>query len=271
MCFSSTASFSAAALLIPIAALGVRRIPAGLAAERLPLALTPALFGLQQGLEGLVWLGLEPGGSEAGDALPAVSVVPAHGGLAHAAALAYLFFAHAFWLVWMPWCALRFSGSASGSMAAAGSACALRGVPPVRRGTARPLQRALLVVGLAMGLWLWLPLLLQPWRLQPLLIHGNLHYASQLPFASPLGGGTGSLLYALVIALPLGLCGSLRLRQFALAVLLALALAWWGYRHALTSIWCLLAALLSPLLLRALREPIAPGAAGQPQVLPVAP
>ena len=55
MCFSATASFVAAAGLLAAGVVGVRR--ATRPAE-LPLALIPALFGLQQLLEGGVWLTL---------------------------------------------------------------------------------------------------------------------------------------------------------------------------------------------------------------------
>ncbi|MEP7005137.1 MAG: DUF6629 family protein, partial [Sphingomonas bacterium] len=53
MCFSATASFTAGAGLLIIGAVTVRR--ARTAAE-LPFALVPALFGVQQVIEGALWL-----------------------------------------------------------------------------------------------------------------------------------------------------------------------------------------------------------------------
>lgn len=237
MCFSSTASFTAAGLLLPVGIQALRLCPSELRAQRLPLALCPLLFGLQQGLEGLVWLGLEPGRPP---------------WLPQGAALAYLFFAYAFWLAWMPWCALRFAGG--GAAAGAGARAAAGGEP---QGAALALawQRGLLLLGLLMGLSLWLPLLLDPSQLQPQAWHGNLIYPSDPPLLPLLGAGQGSLLYGLLVSLPLLLCLSRRLRLFAAALLLSFALAWFGYRHAFVSSWCFFSALLSPLLLWAVAEP----------------
>lgn len=221
MCFSSGASFTAAALLLPAG------LASGLACARsgrpelLPLALSPLLFGLQQGLEGLVWLGLDGVG-------PAAMI--------RFAALGYLFFAYGFWPAWMPWCALR----------------AHRGDAGIG---ARPWLRACLAIGLALGLWLWLPLLLQPWRIQPAVLLGNLTYNTRSPLLTVLNLAQGGLLYGLLITVPLLLAGPVRLRAFALALALAYGLAWLAYRHAFVSTWCFFSAALSLVLLWVVQEP----------------
>ncbi len=56
MCFSATASFTSAALLACASALALTAKPARSA---LPYALIPLLFGIQQLLEGLIWLKLK--------------------------------------------------------------------------------------------------------------------------------------------------------------------------------------------------------------------
>lgn len=53
MCFSATASFTAGALLLGVGALTLRRT---VAASELPYAAIPALFGIQQIMEGGLWL-----------------------------------------------------------------------------------------------------------------------------------------------------------------------------------------------------------------------
>lgn len=53
MCFSATASFSAGAALLIVGAVTVRR--ARRRAE-LPFSLIPVLFGIQQLIEGAIWL-----------------------------------------------------------------------------------------------------------------------------------------------------------------------------------------------------------------------
>ena len=55
MCFSATASFTAGAGLLIVGAVAARR--ARQPAE-LPFALIPALFGVQQLIEGAIWLTL---------------------------------------------------------------------------------------------------------------------------------------------------------------------------------------------------------------------
>jgi hypothetical protein len=53
MCFSPTASFVTAGLTATLGALALRRTAS---ARELPLAAMPLIFGLQQGIEGLLWL-----------------------------------------------------------------------------------------------------------------------------------------------------------------------------------------------------------------------
>jgi hypothetical protein len=55
MCFSATASFTAGTVLFAIGCLAARRARTG---GELPYALIPALFGIQQWLEGALWLTL---------------------------------------------------------------------------------------------------------------------------------------------------------------------------------------------------------------------
>ena len=84
MCFSASASFVTAGItgVLGIAALTRVREP-----RELPLAATPLLFALQQGVEGLLWLDLPlaPGGA-------AVAVLT----------FLFLFFAEAFWPLYAP-------------------------------------------------------------------------------------------------------------------------------------------------------------------------
>lgn len=214
MCFSARASFAAAALLLPLGALaveGVRRGHAG--TSRLPLALTPLLFGLQQALEGLVWLGLGPGAPAIGNQL-----LPA-------ASLAYLFFAYGLWPGWIGFVALRWSDAA-----------------------AAPRQhhwlRAATVLGVIFGLSLWLPMLLDPAASIPTLLQGSLRY----PVAGWIDDRPGRLighgLYALLVGLPLILPPA-DLRWFGLSVLLAFAFSQLAYAHVFVSMWCFFSAVLS--------------------------
>ncbi len=210
ICFSSPASFAAAVVLLPLGAIAIQQTRRRQRPELLPLAMMPILFGLQQAMEGLVWLALEAGASPVG-------VRPF--------ALSYLFFAFALWPSWIPWVAL--------SMA---------------RGRLRPrlqvLLRALSLGGLLLGLGLWLPLLIEPSRLSTAVQGHSIAYSARLLLSGE-AGAIARGLYLLVIVLPFLLLPSPRLRLFALALLSTGILADWYAHHAFTSVWCFLSALLS--------------------------
>jgi hypothetical protein len=213
MCFSAAASFSSAALLVPLGIAAVARSWRDHRPELLPLALMPVLFGLQQGLEGVVWLGLHHG--------PAAPLLK--GG-----ALAYLFFALAFWPIWIPYVALSLW-------------------PQQRHWPGRPLLGTLQGAGLVLGIGLWLPLLLQPTRIEPVVLKGSIDYGLTLLMS---GGLAESIryLYAVVIGLPLLLLPCAWLRSFGVALLASGLVAEWAYRQAFLSVWCYLSALLSVLI-----------------------
>lgn len=83
MCFSATASFTAGAILLGVGASTWRMAPR---ASDQPLAAIPALFGLQQLVEGLIWIGLADDGSEFSSLVTAI----------------YAFFSHVLWPVYVP-------------------------------------------------------------------------------------------------------------------------------------------------------------------------
>lgn len=231
MCFSSTASFTAAAVLLPLGLAATRLSQVRQRPQLLPLALMPVGFAFQQALEGMVWIQLNNPASAATE-------------LARPWAVAYLFFALAFWLAWMPWCALCCLGHQ-------GARWQQRWI------------RGLLVLGVLMGLALWLPVLLDHERIAPTVVHGSIDYRSRLLGAGVIGHGLGSLLYAIPIAVPLLLTPSRRLRWLALLILVAFAIAQSLYLYAFSSVWCYFSALLSVLVVWILQE--------APQPTPLAP
>ena len=84
MCFSPTASFLTAGITGVIGIVSMTRVAQP---RELPLAATPILFGIQQGIEGLLWL-----------SLPQAPDGPASTGLT----LLYLIFAEVLWPVYAP-------------------------------------------------------------------------------------------------------------------------------------------------------------------------
>jgi hypothetical protein len=83
MCFSAPASFTAGTVLLIVGAATVRRARTGL---ELPYAWIPVLFGIQQLLEGALWLTFL-------DRAPLLNTVLTH---------AYSFFSHVLWPVYVP-------------------------------------------------------------------------------------------------------------------------------------------------------------------------
>ncbi|AEB85714.1 MULTISPECIES: DUF6629 family protein [Comamonadaceae] len=87
MCFSATASFTAGGVLL---ALGATTVPRAASRAELPYALIPVLFGLQQLLEGTLWLTFP-------DRAPTLNVWLTH---------AFSFFSHVLWPIYIPLAAL---------------------------------------------------------------------------------------------------------------------------------------------------------------------
>jgi len=85
MCFSATASFTAAGVLAVIGVLTLRQAPS---ANLRFLASTPLFFALQQMLEGIVWVTLNSGQTNT-----LLHLIAVYG---------FLFFAGIFWPVWVP-------------------------------------------------------------------------------------------------------------------------------------------------------------------------
>lgn len=213
MCFSAAASFTATVLLLPLGISAVAQSGRDHRPELLPLALMPVVFGLQQALEGVVWLGLNHG--------PATPLLK--GG-----ALGYLFFALAFWPIWIPHVAL----------------CLW---PRHRRQPERKLLWSLQGMGLILGTLLWLPLLFQPTRFEPVVVQGSIDYGLKLL----IGGGQSDLIrliYAAVAGLPLLLLPYTWMRIFGVALLASGLIAEWAYRETFASVWCYFSALLSVLI-----------------------
>jgi hypothetical protein len=230
MCFSARASFLASALLLPIGAATLQLARSTRQPDKLLLAAAPLGFGLQQGCEGLIWLGLE--GQVAG-------VAPTPGVLTplEAATLTYLFFAYAFWPVWM--------------------AFAAAALVPAHTWRGR-LARALPALGLVPGLLLWLPLLGDPGSALPRKIGSSLVYPLSPLVEHLLHPLVGPTLYATLIVLPLLLVPSPRVRVFALTLLVSFGLTEWTNRQALTSLWCFTSALLSAQILWIVAQPSPP-------------
>jgi hypothetical protein len=208
MCFSPEVSFASAAVLIPTG-MWATWTAARKAPRLWPLAVVPAVFGVQQACEGLVWLGQRYGDDD----------------LKLPAGRAYLFFALAFWPFWF---------SASAAI-----------IEPERSRRRLLVVAAALSTG---WFWFaYLPVLNDPAVATSCVCHNSIRYAhSDSLAAGPLGRWGMRLAYILTATVPL-LSGSLRgalILPLALAIAAA-GVAAVVYDHAFTSVWCLFAAVVS--------------------------
>jgi hypothetical protein len=206
MCFSATASFAAGAVLIPVGAHCINHASKNVP-ESLPFAAIPLVFGVQQLIEGLLWLSL--GGSL---------------DLTFPASFGFLFFAHFFWLWWVPFCVWRLESP----------------------GTRKAFALAMIFSGGVYGAMMYFPLLVNDGWLQVSVAKHSIVYEMKLIFDALMPREWVRSIYGLIVLVPL-LIGSDRLVRYCGLLLLASAVvALLAFDHAYISVWCFFAALLSP-------------------------
>ena len=207
MCFSAEASLAAAVVLLPV---GGFCVASAWHKDRryLPLAAVPVLFGLQQLCEAGVWAGLERADPDLG----------------RAAARWYLFFALAFWPVWVPL-----------SAAAA--------EPP---GSRRVVCLALLGLGLAVALVYYPPLVPDGgWTGTRIVGHSIWYDFSTIPAVRVAPGWVWPAVYLATVCGPFLAVRDQRLWPLGVAVAVAASISYVAFREAFASVWCFLAAVLS--------------------------
>jgi hypothetical protein len=224
MCFSAAASFGISAILLPA---GGYCVWSALRKNKalLGLAVIPFAFSFQQFCEGLVWRGIEQDDHS-------------HAGPARVAAFVFLYFALSFWPFWIPLCAFL-----------------------VEQSTPKKRILALLVLlGLALGLLLYVPLLVDPDVVVVFTRNHSIIYdiTQSAPVqAMPIIGW--QLLYVLVVGLPMLIAPSRGFVVFGIALILAAAVSHFFYWHAFISVWCFFAAVLSLYLCYSFRKVPLPG------------
>lgn len=207
MCFSTTASFSVAATLAPVAAFALhraRREPRWLALAAFPLA-----FGIQQFAEGLLWAAIEAKNST-GIAL---------------ASRGFVLFSHFFWPAWVPFSVYRLETNAV----------------PWRRNALKVLS----VLGLLFGLTIALPsLVLRDW-LSVEIAAGSIEYVTRMLYDGFISRQVLKLVYGAIVVGSLLLSRDKLVKVFGAIVLTSLLVADAYFGHAFVSIWCFFAAVLS--------------------------
>ena len=214
MCFSATASFTTAALLLPVAAY---TIGTALKTDRryLGFAVFPFFFGIQQVLEGGVWM-------EIGQ--PDTARL-------HLYALGFLFFAYFIWPFLVPFAAFL--------------------IEPRRN--RRRVFLALSAFGSLLGLSLFAPLLFNPDWVPLRILRNSIDYNSRLIWEGILPYTVIRVIYASIVCLPLLGSSEKHIRIFGVIITLSVIAGFAFAHYAFTSVWCFMAAVVSTYLLFAMR------------------
>ena len=208
MCFSTTASFASAAILIPAGLVCLNK------ARKLPkpywaFALFPIIFGIQQALEGGVWWALNANGDNT-ETL-------------RLSALGFLFFSHLFWLTWVP-----YSSYLTETI--------------LKR---KSMFMLIALVGTVFGLSIFSPFILYPNWLTISIINHAIEYQTTLVYDSFLPKDAVTAVYLLIITIPL--IGSCDRHQNILGGLIAVSMvvSLIFFNFAFISVWCYFAAVIS--------------------------
>lgn len=204
MCFSTTVSFTAGAVLLTISSY---TIYTALTRNKkyLLFACMPLFFGIQQILEGFVWLGLL-------ESNPLFLKI---------ASLGFIFFALFFWPIFSPLSVYLIEGKES---------------------KRKKILLILLGLGLVAGVAMYLPIIMSATPLDAKIHCGSIRYNWIIP--QPIES-IYSLVYLLVTVVPFLITSNIKMKIFAIFVLISLAISSYFYMGSRTSVWCFFAAILS--------------------------
>jgi len=204
MCFSAPGSFILGTALIGSGAYSIRNVKKR---EYLPLAITPILFGIQQLMEGGVWL-----------ALAAQSII-----LTRIFALGFVFFAFFLWPAWAPF----FS----------------RSIEPVS--WRKRMFNYFMWAGIVFGAFFYILHIFYCNTLNPQVINHSISYDSQVTILVRSYQWELYLIYFVIVAGPLLLSSLPRIRIFGLLTMIGVAVTVLFFFYAFSSVWCFFAAIIS--------------------------
>ena len=206
MCFSTTASFSSAAILVTGGVLCLQKTTP-INKPYWMFALLPLMFGIQQAIEGSIWWAL---GTEDTENLRLF-------------ALGFLFFSHFIWLVWIPF------------------SCHLT-EPAHQR---KILFLLISGIGAVFGATMFIPFLLYPDWLTILTVNHSIVYQTTLIYDDYLSRPVVTAGYMLVVLVPLMLSSDRHHKILGTLVLLSAILTIVFFNFAFISVWCYFAAIIS--------------------------
>lgn len=205
MCFSAPASFTTAAILIPVGIYSLYKTYK-MAQTYWLFSLYPLVFGIQQGIEGWLWLILDTSDN--------TSVrIPA---------LGFTFFSHFFWLFWLPF------------------SCAM-----LENNGKKQLFLILALIGGLYGLSLYIPALMFIDWLQISLIQQSISYQLRLIYDDLIPRSLVRWIYVLIVLAPLLLSSQRYIRYFGIMIAISVVVATILFAETFISVWCFFAAALS--------------------------
>lgn len=206
MCFSASASFTASLTLLALGTVSTR-----IAVRNSPklalLAAIPLLFGIQQGFEGIEWLGLNASDRR-------LTAIGAWG---------FLTFSHGVWLGWTP----------------------LAVFTTIHQPRKRWLVGAIALLGISFAASLLLPLALRPESLSIQVVRHSIAYQVPTIYDHLWPRDVTRLIYSAIVILPMMLTARVGLGGLAVLVGLAAIVSRIAYSAAFISVWCFFAAVLS--------------------------
>ena len=205
MCFSAPASFIASTALISIDVFCLFHLRKK-DQKYVLFALIPFFFGIQQFLEGCIWL----------------SVNGANSGLTKLLGFIYLFFAFCFWPIFVPMAVFLAEQQKE---------------PLVKRWLS-----IMLVTGIAVGLACYIPILLGTVTFHVQTLNHSIAYITS---RSVLLDAFLLSLYIFAIITPFWIVSEIQMQRFGYILLSSVCLTFLFYRYAFYSVWCFFAAILS--------------------------
>jgi len=225
MCFSATASLTTSAVLLSLGVYTLRQA-SSTGREYRSLAAFPLLFGIQQFIEGLLWL-YEDGMPMIGPRFPT---------------LGFLWFVYGVWPLLVPLTAWQ--------------------LEPQR--LRRQLFAASALLGAVFGMSIFIPLLYQPGWSSAVAAGGSIHYELSTIYDGRIDVNLLRLLYAGLVMLPLLASSVPALRRFGMLLVGSFLISALLYRYAFISVWCFFAAVLSLYIVAVLRPAAGPTVPLQP-------
>ena len=209
MCFSASASITAAAFLIPT---GGYAIYSSLELKRyhyLLLACVPVFFGIQQLIEGGVWLAL---------AADNTSYI-------HLFSLGFVFFSHFFWPFWIP--------------------LSIYVISKKQRCKRSWVMLLITIIGAVLGLISYLPMLMNAYSIQTHMCANSIQYNTHTILDALINTHVGKYIYIGIIILPALISRDWAVKLFGGLIFLSVLATYLFYSYAFNSVWCFFSAIIS--------------------------